>query len=232
MFKGAGGTLFVSMTQKTTDEIVAFYLKQSRESTLGALKNVCAPNNIPLEPTSPSQLRAIPVYEDGYAATLYSTANERARTTISWPAVAEFNYLQAYVKKYRKDERVWNEVVVNATNYCWARFYAAKELMHCVTDDDGYAASDSIELVNDLIESLVSGSGALVHPKPQTIVDEIAWLGATEYLVPGTWVPQIERLHREMSEKMPDVNAHLHIAQLLRVPELVLRHRLKHRTAR
>lgn len=215
------------MTMKTTDEHVEFYLKQSRESTLGALRNVCGPNSIVLEPTSPSQLCLIPVFEEGFNATLYSTANSRARTTISWPAVAEFQYLQAYVKKYRKDGHVWNDVVVNVTNYCWARFYAAKELMHCVTDDDGYAASDSIDLVNDLIESLVSGGGALVHIKPQTIVDEVAWLGASEYLVPKTWMPQIIRLHQEITDNLPDVNANLHIAQLLRVPELVLRHRLK-----
>lgn len=215
------------MTHKTTEETVTFYVKQCRENTYGALQKVCEPNGISLAPTSPSQLCPIPVYEDGFAATLFSTANARARTSISWPAVTELTYLQAYVKKYKKDKRVWNEIVVNATNYCWARFYAAKELMHCVTDDDGYAASDSIDLVNDLLESLVSGGSNFLHLKPQTIVDEIAWMGASEYLVPTPWIPMIKRILGEMAAKLPESNPHLHIAQLLRVPELVLRNRLK-----
>lgn len=217
------------MTQiKTTQEILDFYLKQSRLNTQGALEKVCGPNGISLTPTSVSQLCPIPVYEDGYEETLLTNANSRGRTSISWPAVGESNYLQAYVKKYRKDGRVFNEIVINVSNYCWARFYAAKELMHCITDEDGYSASSSIELVNDLIESLVSGGVAVVHIKPQTIVDEIAWLGASEYLIPGAWLPLITLLHQKMSSKFPAVNAYLHIGQLLRVPELVLRHRLKH----
>jgi hypothetical protein len=159
---------------KTTPDIVAFYLNQCRQSTAGVLGKVFGANGIPLVPTSPAQLQPIPVYEENFAACLLTFANKRGTTSVKWPLVAESKHLQAYVKRYKDptDGRVRNEIVVNTQNYCWARFYVTKELMHCVTDEDGYPATNTFELVNDLIESLISGG--IVDAKPQTIVDEIA----------------------------------------------------------
>lgn len=211
---------------KTTPEILDFYTTQCIATAHGSLTKVLEANGIPMTPASGKDLVPVPVYEAEHQANLFTVANRRARTTISWPAVPDPTFLQAYVKRYRKDGRMWNEIVVNTSNYCWARFYATKELMHCVTDDDGYPATDSIELVNELIESLIAGGGGLL--KPQTIVDEIAWLGAAEYLVPSAWIAMIEKARTNLAAAMPEVNPWLHMAQLLRVPEVVLKARVKH----
>lgn len=191
------------------------------------LQIICKANGISLNPSLPNELCEIPVYEDGYAQTLLSLANTRTKTDIFWPSVPDLNYLQAYFKKYKsEDGRTCNKIVVAASNYCWARFYAAKELMHCTTDDDGIPASNTIALVNDLIESVSVTETLSLESRPQTIVDQIAWLGASEYLVPTPWMPMIERLLRDMQKDMPKENSFLQVAQILRVPERVLRSRV------
>ena len=48
----------------------------------------------------------------------------------------------------------------------------------CFIENDGYEATNTIVLANDLIESLAIGSNNIPHPRPQTIVDEVAWVGA------------------------------------------------------
>jgi hypothetical protein len=214
---------------QSTQEIIQFYWSQIQEHVNGAHKRICDANGISLSPASPAELKPIPVYE-GESCLLSNVNGARRRTNISFPSVPEPDFLQAYVKKYReKDGRLCSEVVVNVSNYCWARYYAAKELMHVMIDEDGFSATHTFEHVNDLIESLADGGFTVVEEaQPQTIVDEIAWLGASLYLIPASWEPVVTKLHKDMSEKLPDVNAYLHIAQILRVPERVLRSRLRH----
>ncbi len=217
---------------QTTQEITKFYLRQTRDSTAGMLEKIAEANGFALHPQSAGELRPVPVYEEDAAKSLLTVANNFRPTTIKWPAIGDFEYLQAYFKRYRDPQtrRVRNEVVINASNYCWARFYAAKELMHCLTDDDGYPASNTIELVNDLIADLAAGGmGSLAELRPQTIVDEVAWIGACEYLVPTAWLPMLGKLHQQLEDRFPQENAYLHIAQIIRAPELILRQRLKWR---
>ena len=211
---------------KSTPEIADFYLKQCRERTAGVLGMLCDGNPIPLVPASPADLQPIPVYETDKGSSLLSVASQRSRITLDWPAIPDATYLQAYVKRYKRDGRICNEIVVNTQNYCWARFYVAKELMHCTTDEDGYSATNTFELVNDLVESLISGG--FTDPRPQTIVDEIAWIGACECLLPEQWMPMILKVHGAIAAAFADADADLHMAQILRVPILVLRHRMKH----
>lgn len=212
---------------KPTADIVDFYLKMVRGNTEGMVSKISEANGIALAPSKPSDFKPLPVYEDGSAMSLLTQANSRfVKTTIEWPA-ADFPYLQAYWKRYKDDRGVIrNEIVVLTDNYCWARFYAAKELMHCLIDDDGYSAAGTFELVNDLLESLsVVGRAPVDFQKPATIVDEMAWLGAAEYLVPTAWLPRLAQLSEELAAKY--ANPYLHIAQLIRAPELVIRWRLK-----
>lgn len=210
----------------TTDEILTFYLKQTTENVNGVLQKICSQVGINLFPSTPGALCAIPVYEG--TTSLLTSVNNARPTTIFWPAISQ-SFVQAYCIKFKDPVTGYasNKIVVCTDNYCWARFYAAKELMHCIVDEDGYAASNSIPLVNSLIESLSSGQ-TLVEAKPQTIVDEVAWLGAAYFLVPTSWITTIRTLHEEISQNLPGVNATLHIAQILRVPEIVLTYRLKH----
>lgn len=216
--------------QQTTKEVFDHYLRQINESVAGAHKIICPAHGIALEPKSFQEIKPIPVYEG--EPSLLTIANIRRPTKISWPKIPEPNFLQAYIKKYKDPDngRTCNEIVVNVqANYCWARFYAAKELMHCMMDEDGYGASNSIQLVNDLIEELVSDDREFLDDAmPQTIVDEIAWLGAVLFVMPDSWLPQVKKLHEGIAAKFPDANADLHIAQIIRVPERVVRTRLRH----
>lgn len=211
--------------------LAEWYVDQIKETAQGIQAKVLAANGIPLHPQRASELCPIPVYEEAQLS-LLSTANadRRPPTQISW-AVGGYTYLPAYFKKYRDEKtgRLRISIVVAATsNYCESRFFAAKELMHCFIEDDGYEATDTMVLANDLIESLAIGSHNVPHPRPQTIVDEVAWVGAAEYLVPATWVPLLQRTLTALQDNGVAAHlAHLHVAQLIRVPETVLRARLR-----
>jgi len=212
----------------TNPNLADFYVKLMLGTAQGTAKTVCEANGIPLVPSRGSELRMIPVYEDGFSKTLLSLANDRAETTLTWPTT-QANYLQAYWKRYRKaDKRVKQDLVVIASNYCWARFYAAKELMHCFVEEDNYPASNTIELVKDLLEDLAAG-GVTFHDEcsPQTMLDEVAWLGALHYLIPQDWLPTLNQLHADITKAFPNADAYLHIAQILRVPVLALRTRMR-----
>lgn len=216
------------MTETNKKVLSDFYIKLMRDTAQGIQEKVCEANNIPLNPKSAQDLCPIPVYEEA-PLSLLSTANSlRIPTTIRWATNQNFEYLPAYFKKMRgEDGRLRNEIVVVTNNYCEARFFAAKELMHCFMDDDGYEATNTIELVNDLMESLAIGSSNIQEPRRQTIVDEVAWVGASEYLVPSTWVPLLVKVYQSISANAPTANAYLHLAQIIRVPEIILRVRLR-----
>lgn len=215
------------MTQ-TSNEIIEFYVRLIKENAQGIQKKVCDGNGISLNPTSVGDLCPIPVFEDTPASLLKSANIGRKRTELRWATNHNFEYLPAYYKRIRHpDGGLYNEIVVTTGNYCEARFFAAKELMHCFIDEDGYPATNSIALVNELIESLAVGAISLEQSPGQTIVDKVAWLGASEYLVPNTWVPLLVSIYKNISANFPRANAYLHVAQIIRVPENVLRLRIR-----
>ncbi|WP_143742395.1 hypothetical protein [Roseateles chitinivorans] len=213
---------------ETTKEIVNFYIKQMFETAREKTKKVCEANGIPFEPTSARDLRPIPVYEDA-PCSLLKLANIHHTTTISWPAI-ESSYLQAYWKRRAwQGRKAQNEIVILVNNnYCWARFYAAKELMHCFMEDENYPRSGTIELVNDLIDDLAT-TGFMRCETPQTIVDEAAWVGAIEYLLPSSWTATLRALRADLQTAFPQFDPDLLIAQIVRVPASVVRSMLKHR---
>lgn len=218
------------MTQTPTKDVQQFYTRLIRETAIGIQKKVFEGLEIALSPKSGKELRPVPVYEDEKYSLLL-TANIRSPTTLRWATNQSFAYLPAYYKKLRGDDgRLRNEIVVVTNNYCDARFFAAKELMHCFIDDDGYEATNTIELVNDLMESLAVGSANIRNPRNQTIIDEVAWIGAVEYLIPETWIPLMAKIFEAVSAVTTPANAYLHIAQVIRVPELIVRWRLRDAT--
>lgn len=213
---------------QTTQDIVDFYIAQMIETAREKGKKVCAQNGIPYEPTNARDLRPIPVYEDA-PCSLLTLANVQHTTTISWPGI-ESMYLQAYWKRrVRVDRKAQNEIVILVNNnYCWARFYAAKELMHCFMEDENYPRSGTIELVNDLMDDLAT-TGFMRCETPQTIVDEAAWVGAMEYVMPRSWTPTLKALRTDLQAAFPQFDPDLLIAQIIRVPASVVRSVLKHR---
>lgn len=216
------------MAEQTQQEVVSFYIKLALETATSLQKQVFEANEISLNPTSAKELRPVPVYEETDKASLLSHANlGRKTTTIDWPLNQGFEYLPAYYKRMKVGGKIVNKIVVNATNYCEARFYATKELMHCFMDDDGLAASNSILLVNELMESLTVNWNGIALMSKQRIVDEVAYLAALEYLIPTTWVPLLIKVRDQIAAADSSANALLHVAQLIRVPENVLRVKLR-----
>lgn len=219
------------MAPEPHQDIERFYRRLIVETAQGIQQKVCAANGISLAPTSAGQITPVPVYEANCEVNLLTIANSmRNATEIKWAINASYAFLPAYFKKYKDPETHLerNEIVVTADNYCTARFFAAKELMHCFIEDDGHAATNSIPLVHELIDDLIVGSG-LNRAAPQTIVDEVAWLGATLYLIPDGWIPLLLQAQQDILERHPNANASFHIAQLIRVPEPIVRTRLRHR---
>jgi len=217
------------MNQKTNEQQVQFYLKLAIENARGVQKKICAANSISLNPTSFGDLRPIPVYESEFEHNLLATANSFKPTVIRWATASQYEYLPAYYKRKKDNGRINIEIVVATENYCEARFFAAKELMHCFFDEEHHAPTSSLDMVNELIETLaINNAGWDV--KPQTLVDQVAWWGALEYLIPNEWIPMLLRLHDEICQKEPESasKAHFHLAQLIRVPEAMLRTKLRH----
>ena len=202
-------------------------MRLMRDTSLNMLKQVLPENGLVEDPTNAEELKPVPVYEEG-TFSLFTCVNSWCPTTIEWPAIPSYTYVPAYYKQYRDAEgNAFNRIVVMADNYCYARFFAAKELMHCLLDDDHISATNSFELVNLLIDELAAGKSTL-SSTPQTIVDEIAWMGAAWYLIPDGWIPLLKQMHNAICKAEPNSaqQAYFHLAHLIRVPELVLRFRM------
>lgn len=209
-------------------EIQQHYVRLITDTSLNVLNKVLPKNDLAAMPTKAEQLRPVPVYEED-AYSLFTVVNERCPTTIEWPAIPSYTYVPAYYKRYRDaDKKPYNKIVVMAENYCHARFFAAKELMHCFLDDDHISATNSFDLVNSLIDELAAGNNAMSFT-PQTVVDEAAWFGAALYLIPNGWIPLLKKMHATICEAAPNSaqQAFFHIAHEIRVPEVVLRARMK-----
>ncbi len=217
------------MIQQTQQEMIDWYIKLALETANGIQKKVFESNGMLLIPQLATDLRPVPVYEPETTCNLLTQANIGKKiTTIDWPLNQDFAYLPAYYKRIKQqDGKIANKIVVNATNYCEARFFAAKELMHCFIDDDGIAASNSIALVNELIESLVVSWDGIKPVSTQGIVDRVAYIGAMEYLIPATWIPLLTTVKDHIAESYGTEDSFRYVAQLIRVPKNVLRVRLR-----
>lgn len=210
------------------DEIRLFYARLMSETSRLKLNSVLEANNLPKHPNSADQIAPVPVFEDG-KYNLLNIVSDVAETKIFWPQTQADTYLPAYYKKFHQnDGKKRNEIVVIAENYCQARFFAAKELMHGLIENDGYPATSTCQLVNELIDELAAGQHRSTCA-PQTIVDEMAWLGAANFLIPNGWIPLLRKMVQDIVEQAPasSQHAYLHVARYIRVPEVVLRIVLK-----
>ena len=216
------------MNNKPVDPVVEHYFRLIEENSREMLKLVFQATGLPEFPTNASQLRPVPVYEEHENLSLLKLVNKRIPTTIVWPDVREYEYVPASYKRYRDaDKKPYNRIIINSENLCYSRFFAAKELMHCSLDDDRFPVTNTFELVNSLVVELAASPGNMMSCAPQTIIDQIAWMGATYYTMPRGWLPLLNQLHRDMcASGLTDDLSYRYIAQLIRVPEVFLRHRL------
>lgn len=196
-------------------------------------------NNFPNVPQSGADLRVMPVYEEEYEnQPVYSLFKfARKITEVSIEGVAQdYNHLAAYYIEYStsnadasEDSGVTRRIVVSRQNYCWARFYLCKELMHCFVHDTGEqresSCTNTLDELSTLIEELLirsSGCGA------QTLVDEAAYYGALEFMMPDDTLPILAEVYKVLSKTMPGQLDQVYgvIAHLMRVPELFVKYKL------
>lgn len=199
------------------------YIDQAIQAAKFARQEVFLKNNWGLEPQSLDGLFPIPVYEDGYYS-LLSHAKEvvgEDEVEITWPD-GSYEYLPAYFRRFTKSDGTSKmTIVINETeNYCEARFYAAKELMHCYVYDNKEAVTGTIEQADSLLMQLAYRDG---NPKadthdPQTIADNAAYYGAFEYLVPPEWHAHIKKIFNELLKEYSEEDSRRFIAQKIRVP--------------
>lgn len=206
-----------------------FYSRLMRETARLVLNDVLESNNLPKHPTSAKDIFPVPVFEADKPENLLKRVSHKTPTEILWPLTQSDTYLPAYYKKFQDASGATrNEIVVISENYCQARFFAAKELMHGLIEDDNYPATNSFQLVNELIDELATGQHRPTCA-PQTVVDEVAWFGAALFLIPHGWIPLLNQMVADVTQHAPASahHAYLHVARTIRVPEVVLRVVLK-----
>jgi hypothetical protein len=207
------------------------YTRLITEMARERLNKVFAENKITPHPTCVDDIRPIPVYEPGTFSLLNLVNTQRRPTELIFPAV-EGAFVPAYYKRYRDPvtHKVNHRIVITTDNHCYARFFAAKEMVHCSLDDDGYAATANFEDFERLIGELTEAAATFLTTSAQTIVDQYAWLGAIHYVIPATWIEPLRKLRNSFAEAQPDKkgDADLYIAQLVRVPLEIVRYRLNY----
>lgn len=217
-----------------TEKLKVHYYRVITEMARERLDKIFAENNIPPDPKSVDDIRPIPVYEAGTFSLLDLVNNSRRPTELIFPEV-KGDFVPAYYKRYRDAQtgRVNHRIVITTDNHCYARFFAAKEMVHCSLDEDGIAATKDFEDFEQLIGELTEATATYLTKSAQTIVDQYAWLGATHYLVPESWIIPLRKLRAKLCEVQPDkkADADLYIAQLVRVPVAIVRYRLKPQNA-
>lgn len=197
-----------------------------------------ADNDFPNAPQSGADLRVMPVYEEEYenkpVSSLFKFAKEITQVSIEGVA-QEYNHLAAYYIEYaienvdHPETSISRRIVVSKQNYCWARFYLCKELMHCFVHDTGEqrenSCTNTLDGLSTLIEELLlrsSGCGT------QTLVDEAAYYGALEFMMPDDTLPILAAVYKTLADTMPGQLDQVYgvIAHLIRVPELFVKYKL------
>lgn len=210
------------MTENLEKQHIEYHIAEITRTAKRLQSVILKKNNMPLNPTSGSEIKPLPVFEPEQYSLLEFTQTI-TDATIVWPET-ESTFLPAYVIKYCVGSTNSAKIVVTANeNYCEARLLAAKELMHCHIIDNGLSTTKTLPDVNDLLDSLALG----VSLDNQTMVDQIAWWGASEFLIPEGWVPILREIFSEIKTKLPQHDAILHMAQLLRVPAGLIKFKLR-----
>lgn len=121
--------------------------------------------------------------------------------------------VQAYVKNYPETAQIF---VVESRTRCWRRFLVAKELCHLLLSEAANSTS-SYEEVEDLIDRLINGKFDS-DPNPALLVENAAYIGAIELLLPQSFEEIAEREFRRGAEAID-------VATKFLVPERIVEFR-------
>lgn len=198
----------------------AYYMKQARDTGYNLSLQVRERNEIQINPKVGKDLFLMPVFEENQVS-LHSITREICETEIM-VVDKEPMYVDAYWKRYLEK----NTVILTDHNYCWSRFYACKELMHCYLYDTGQEALTLSSLHKLILELTADSTLTPEHPSRPRIVDEVAYYGALAYLLPNDVMPLLSACIEKLSEEMSKDDAILMTAISMRVPKIALEFRL------
>lgn len=210
------------MTEHLEEHHIKYHISEVEKAARELQSEIMQRNHMVKNPTRGDQIQPIPVFEPGQNSLLDFT-KELMDTNIIWPKT-DPEFLPAYIIKHRIESKDSAKIVVTANeNYCTARLLATKELMHCHIIENGLPATKMLSELNELLDSLAIGA----FLDNRSLADQIAWYGASEFLVPKTWMPLLKVIHNDIKTKLPGTDATLSIAQLLRVPVALVNIKLK-----
>ena len=106
----------------------------------------------------------------------------------------------------------------NGLNDCWRRFVAAKEIMHCVLDQEDHDFVKSLDAAKALAEGLVNSliTGVLAQDGPQT-TEMMAEVMAAEVLFP------LEHREHYVERYREGLLTDMQLATRFKIPESVVR---------
>lgn len=138
----------------------------------------------------------------------------------------ETDTVNAYIKIYEDDNGDYAKVVISKYNYCRTRYLVCKELLHLFLYDTGSATTSTGDL-NKIISNLLQITKDIDGIEDQYNVEQAAYFGAVELLVPTKIVPAL-RAARDELQKVSEFaeKANYEIAKKLGVPESLIEFRL------
>lgn len=187
-------------------------------------------NDIVLSPDLGSKLIDMPVYEpinNTLKTTLHSFTNRLIPTTIINVSQKPL-YIDAFFRLFKHEGKDRAEIVLTDQNPCWTRFFATKEMMHCYLYDCGENknTTNSTTELKSLIMSIINETGSHADT-PDSVVDDAAYYGAVEYLIPTDTIPLIKAVYNTLiANPNTSEKAYLFLATKIRVPESILEFRL------
>lgn len=110
-------------------------------------------------------------------------------------------------------------------SYCWERYIACKELMHCYLHSPD-TATHSLPMVKSLLITHINSSGQNNINEMQSMVDHAAYYGAIEMMMPRFYMPILIHIFQELSQKYGESVAYERIARKLRIPLKLVEYRI------
>lgn len=181
-----------------------------------------------IAPRNNTDLCVMPVFEENVVS-LYSHTKEIVDTELRYVA-SPTTFIDAYILHFKKDGKSKNIVTLAAkSNYCWARYYICKELMHSYFYDTqevvDNAMTDSFPMLQTLIEEILLRGYEGPSAKCQTYADVAAYWAAVEYLIPSDTLPLLNAIFDRFST-LDDESGYTAIARRLRAPEFLVKFRI------
>lgn len=204
------------------EQLLKYYIEQAITTARRLSIDVRKRNGVSIAPRTGDLFTLLPVYEPD-SISLLDVTREICQTQIICVESGP-KYVDAYWKKYEADGVKSSTVILtDQDNYCLTRFFACKELMHHYLHDTGSSTRTSSELRSLIINLVRGGDGN--SDSAQTIVDNAAYYGALEYLMPKDTVPLAKAIFNNLVIPSGEESAYRAIAFSLRIPLALVEYR-------